>query len=92
MIDAGLLLRAIAAAMDKRADPALKSRRLRRERGGTALQVMHAGPWDAQEPTIAALIALIDEGYLAAGAHREVRLSDPERTRPSPRARSSATR
>lgn len=66
--------------MDKRPGPALESVRLRRERGGTAAQVMHVGPWDAEQPTIAALMALIDEGYLVAGVHREVYLSDPERT------------
>lgn len=81
VIDARLLRRAIAAAKLKHPELALETVQLHRERGGLAAQVMHVGPWDAEEPTIAALMAFIDaEGYRVAGVHREVYLSDPQRT------------
>jgi hypothetical protein len=87
MIDARLLRRAIARTMEKQPDASLERVRLRRERGATAAQVMHIGPWDAEEPTIAALTAFIAaEGYRTAGTHREVYLTDPERA-PMERAR-----
>lgn len=82
VVDARLLRRAIASASAKHAG-AMASVKLRRERGGTVAQVMHVGPWDAEEPTVALLTAFIEaEGYRVSGPHREIYLSDPRRTPP----------
>jgi hypothetical protein len=49
---------------------------------GRAVQILHVGPYDAEEPTIEALRRYVDEQRLRmTGRHHEIYLSDPRRTR-----------
>ncbi len=51
---------------------------------GTAAQILHIGPYAAEEPTIAALHQFIaDNGYQLSGKHHEIYLSDPRKTDPA---------
>jgi len=48
---------------------------------GTSAQVLHAGPYDAEKPTIDALHAFIGQrGLRPYGAHHEIYLNNPDRT------------
>jgi hypothetical protein len=50
---------------------------------GKCAQIMHIGPYDKEEPTIARLNAFIKEQGLAPhGRHHEIYLSDPRRVAP----------
>lgn len=50
---------------------------------GLAVQIMHIGPYAAEEPTITKLHAYIsDNGFEPNGKHHEIYLSDPRRTPP----------
>jgi len=50
---------------------------------GLSAQIMHIGPYAAEEPTIARLHRFIKEnGYELSGKHHEIYLSDPRRTAP----------
>lgn len=50
---------------------------------GTAAQVMHLGPYAAEEPTVKRLHEFITEnGYELTGKHHEIYLSDPRRAAP----------
>ena len=52
-------------------------------REGLSAQIMHIGPYAAEEPTIARLHSFIrDNGYELNGKHHEIYLSDPRRTAP----------
>ena len=74
---------ALAASWKKRPNPALDRLRLERFHEGEAAQILHTGPYDAEQPTIARLHAFLEEeGYDARGAHHEIYLSDPLRTSP----------
>ena len=51
---------------------------------GTALQVMHLGPYDDEAPTIARMHEWIAaNGYRETTAHHEIYLGDPRRTEPA---------
>jgi hypothetical protein len=50
---------------------------------GRAVQVLHVGPYDAEQPTIERLHHYIAEhGLSVAGRHHEIYISDPRRTKP----------
>jgi hypothetical protein len=50
---------------------------------GLAAQIMHIGPYAAEEPTITKLHAFIEEhSYRRRGKHHEIYLKDPNRTEP----------
>jgi hypothetical protein len=50
---------------------------------GLAVQMLHIGPYDAEEPTIAAMLAFMAGRHLeTAGRHHEVYLGDPRRAKP----------
>ncbi len=50
---------------------------------GASAQVLHVGPYSAEEPTIARLRTYIaDQGLHVRGKHHEIYLSDPRRTKP----------
>jgi hypothetical protein len=67
----------------KKALPALDEMRLESFREGLAVQIMHIGPYAAEEPTVARLHAYIEEsGHLLQGKHHEIYLGDPRRTAP----------
>lgn len=70
-------------AAKKNPSDAVARVRLERFAEGRAAQVMHVGPYSAEGPTIARLHSFITEqGYVRAGKHHEVYLSDPRRTAP----------
>jgi len=51
---------------------------------GTSAQVMHAGPYSAEAPTIGLLHGFIaDEGLTRRGLHHEIYLGDPRTTDPA---------
>jgi hypothetical protein len=50
---------------------------------GPAAQVLHVGPYSAEEPTVAALHAYIaEQGCRLSGKHHEIYLGDPRRAAP----------
>jgi hypothetical protein len=50
---------------------------------GRVAQIMHVGPYDAEQATIAALHAAIEgRGLRPRGRHHEIYISDPNRTAP----------
>ncbi len=50
---------------------------------GRSVQVLHVGPYDAEQPTIAQLQRYVAEHALAVkGRHHEIYISDPRRTKP----------
>ena len=78
-----VLADAKASAAAKRALPALGRLRLDRFAEGHAAQVLHVGPYSAEEPTIAALHAFIAaQGLEPTGKHHEIYLGDPRRSAP----------
>ena len=53
---------------------------LRKER---CVQILHIGPYDAEQPAIEKLLAFAAEsGCKVTGKHREIYFSDPRRTKP----------
>jgi hypothetical protein len=64
--------------------PALDRLRLERYDEGLAVQIMHVGSYDAEGPTIARMHEqfMPAHGYVPAGKHHEIYLSDPRRTAP----------
>lgn len=63
--------------------PVAKELRLISFEEGTAAQVLHVGPYDAEGPTIARLHEFIDEhGFTLNGHHHEIYLGDPRRAAP----------
>ena len=72
------------AAAKKEPRPGLARVRLERWREGPSAQVLHIGPYDAEEPTIARLHEAIGaRGLRLRGRHHEIYLGDPRRTAPS---------
>jgi hypothetical protein len=50
---------------------------------GRSVQVLHVGPYHAEQPAIDRLHAyMTDHGLVASGKHHEIYLSDPGKTRP----------
>ncbi len=67
----------------KKNPPALSKIRFETLHEGLAVQIMHIGPWSAEEPSIERLHAFAKEnGYELRGKHHEIYLSDPRRTAP----------
>jgi hypothetical protein len=51
---------------------------------GRALQMLHVGPYDAEQPTLDALHRYAaDHGLVVAGKHHEIYLNDPRKSGPS---------
>ena len=74
---------AAATAGKKHPSDAITRMRLERFAEGQAAQVMHIGPYATEGPTIGRLHAFIAErGYVRAGKHHEIYLSDPRRAAP----------
>jgi hypothetical protein len=79
-----LVRRSILEASKKKPLPAATKLRLDRFGEGLAAQVLHIGPYGAEEPTIEGLHAFIAEaGYRPSGKHHEIYLSDPSRAEPA---------
>lgn len=72
-----------AALKKKKNPPALSKIRFETFNEGTAAQITHIGPYDAEPATIEKLHAFIKEqGYALCGKHHEIYLSDPRRCEP----------
>ena len=68
-------------AKEKKELPALWGMRLEKWKEGKVAQVLHVGPYSAEQPTIAALHEFIKtSGYVLEGKHHEIYLSDPRKT------------
>ncbi|HVO41415.1 MAG TPA: GyrI-like domain-containing protein [Aggregatilineales bacterium] len=84
-ITAEMVRQAVEDIQEKKNPPALEKLRFERFHEGLAAQIMHIGPYDAEEPTIARIHAWITaHGYdfHGAGKHHEIYLGDPRRTAP----------
>jgi len=78
-----LFAAALAEARRKKDLVALDRVRFESYHEGLSAQIMHIGPYAAEEPTIARLHSFIREnGYELSGKHHEIYLSDPRRTAP----------
>ena len=74
---------AIAEMKRKKDLPALAKIRFESFREGKCAQVMHIGPYSAEQPNIERLHAFITEnGHTLRGKHHEIYLGDPRRTKP----------
>jgi len=74
---------ALAEVRQKKDLPALDRVKFEAYHEGLSAQIMHIGPYAAEEPTIARLHHFIrDNGYEPNGKHHEIYLSDPRRTAP----------
>lgn len=83
VVDADLVGTAIEQSTAKKDLPAARLLRLERYAEGLAAQIMHVGPYAAEEPTIQRLHTFIAErGYDLAGKHHEIYLGDPRRSAP----------
>jgi len=82
-VTAELVAEALAEVREKKGFAALDRVRFETYHEGLSAQIMHIGPYDAEEPTIARLHSFIREnGYELSGKHHEIYLSDPRRTAP----------
>ncbi|MDZ7393316.1 MAG: GyrI-like domain-containing protein [candidate division KSB1 bacterium] len=77
----------VAEALDevrkKKGSPALEGVRFETYHEGLSAQIMHIGPYAAEEPTIARLHSFIRKScYELSGKHHEIYLNDPRRTAP----------
>ena len=80
----GMLDDTLASAAAKKPELPISDLRVERFSEGSAVQIMHIGPYDEEEPTIAALREFIaDQGYAMHGKHHEIYLGDPRRSAPS---------
>jgi hypothetical protein len=67
----------------KKKPPEFEDVRLETIKEGACVQVLHVGPYDQEEETIAAMRAFAEEnGLTLAGPHHEIYLSDPRRVAP----------
>jgi len=79
--------RAVRAAIEelrkKKDPPGLAGLRFGSFAEGWSVQVMHIGPYSAEQPTIEMMHDWAgNRGYRLRGKHHEVYLSDPQRTKP----------
>lgn len=78
----------VAAAVEemarKKKNDVYRQIRLERLEEGRAVQIMHIGPYDQEEPTIAKLDELVEQsGLKFRGKHHEIYFGDPRRTAPA---------
>lgn len=75
---------AIADVRQKKVPPAIDRVGLLPFHEGLSAEIVHVGPYDAEEPTIARLHGAIEAaGCKMRGRHHEIYLSDPRRTPPT---------
>ncbi|MQM28219.1 GyrI-like domain-containing protein [Glycomyces albidus] len=77
--------RAVAAAAEKKGNPALGGLRVLAFTEGTSVQILHIGSYDDETPTLDRLHNryMPDNGLAFNGDHHEIYLSDPRRTEPT---------
>ncbi len=74
---------AIDEVRRKKNPPALHKIRFEGFEEGRCAQIMHIGPYSAEQPTIERLHAFIKEsGHALRGKHHEIYMGDPRRTKP----------
>lgn len=79
-----LIERVRTEAQRKKANPSLAKVRFERFHEGKCAQVMHVGPYSAEEPTIRLLHAfIVENGFEPTGRHHEIYLGDPRRAAPA---------
>lgn len=82
-IDGAMIDEAVATAKAKHELPALDRLRYERWTEGPSAQVLHVGPYSAEQPTIIALHeAIAARGLRPRGRHHEIYLGDPRRSAP----------
>jgi len=75
--------RAVAAALEKKGQPALTRLRLERFHEGLSTQILYFGPYSDEGPTISRLHQSIEQsGHVRFGKHHEIYLGDPRRVAP----------
>ncbi len=79
-----MVTEAVRQVADSKDLPALPLLRLETYHEGLSVQILHIGSYDDEGPTIARLHNefLPQNGYVEAGKHHEIYLSDPRRTAP----------
>ncbi|HEX2979310.1 MAG TPA: GyrI-like domain-containing protein [Anaerolineaceae bacterium] len=78
-----MLAEARAEALRKKGLAAIEQARLARFHEGLAAQVMHIGPYSAEQPTIELLHDFVEgAGLRLRGKHHEIYMGDPNRTAP----------
>jgi hypothetical protein len=79
----GLVEKATGIARAKHPDVPYDRASLQRIDEGRAVQMLHVGPYDREQPTIDRLHQYVaDHGLSIAGKHHEIYISDPRRTSP----------
>ena len=74
---------AVADVKKKAKFPRFPEVRFEKFKEGRAAQVMHVGPYSTERETIDRLHAFVEEqGYRLRGAHHEIYLGDPRRSKP----------
>ena len=82
-ITPALLEKVRTEAARKKSLPKLSEARLETFREGLSAQIMHVGPYSAEQPTIERLHTFITgAGYHLRGKHHEIYLGDPRRAAP----------
>ncbi|MFB3776142.1 MAG: GyrI-like domain-containing protein [Bryobacteraceae bacterium] len=82
-ITAAMVRQAKKTVREKKALALADEVRLEAYREGTAVQIMHLGPYSEEPPTIQKLHQFAaDSGYSLNGKHHEIYFSDPRRTKP----------
>lgn len=82
-VTSDLLADCLAEVGKKKELPALTKIRFESYHEGQAAQIMHIGPYAAEEPTINTLHTFIHEhGYELSGKHHEIYLKDPRKSAP----------
>ncbi|MBZ0290447.1 MAG: GyrI-like domain-containing protein [Anaerolineae bacterium] len=74
---------AVEALRKKKNPPNLEAVRFECYDEGLSAQIMHIGPYSAEQPTIERLHGyILEQGYQLRGKHHEIYLSDPRKTAP----------
>ncbi|MDA8097980.1 MAG: GyrI-like domain-containing protein [Clostridia bacterium] len=82
-VTADLYLQVLEEVRKKKGLPVLARVRFERFHEGLSAQIMHSGPYSAEEPTVSRLHRFIAEnGDRRIGKHHEIYLGDPRRIKP----------
>lgn len=75
---------AVATLLKRGKGDEVKRVELRSVNEGPCVQALHVGPYNDEHKTLAAMRAFAEKnGFVFAGAHREIYVSDPRRVEPS---------
>jgi hypothetical protein len=77
------MVKEVVEQVRKKNQPSLAKLRFEEFQEGLSVQIMHLGPFSSEKPTIERLHGFIRQnGYLFAGKHHEIYLSDPRKAAP----------